>query len=111
MLKVLAVSLLLTLLLEGFLALIWGVGNRRDALLIIAVNAVTNPTAVSLYYLLGGGAALTAIIEISVVFAEWLIYRRWGRETHPAFLFSLTSNGFSYFGGILIEALYVSLLM
>ena len=65
MLTSLAVSLALTLILEGLLALLWGVKDRW----------------------------------------EWLAYRKWGRDTRPAFLFSLCANGFSYCSGVLLNAL------
>ena len=59
MLTSLAVSLALTLILEGLLALLWGVKGRWDWLLLLLVNVVTNPIVVSLHHLLGGGIALT----------------------------------------------------
>ena len=43
MLTSLAVSLALTLILEGLLALLWGVKDRWDWLLLLLVNVVTNP--------------------------------------------------------------------
>lgn len=110
MLKALAVSLLLTLALEGLLALIWGVKSRRDWLLLLAVNVVTNPIVVSLHRLGGGGVPLTAVLEASAVLAEWLAYRNWGRDTRPAFLFSLCANCFSFFSGIVLNIVFGSLL-
>lgn len=106
MLKTLAVSLLLTLALEGVLALLWGVKSRRDWLLLLAVNVVTNPIVVSLHALLGGGWPVTAALEASAVLAEWLAYRKWGRDTRPAFLFSLCANCFSYFSGIVLNVIF-----
>lgn len=106
MLISLAVSLALTLVLEGVLALLWGVKDRRDWLLLLIVNAVTNPIVVSLHHLLGGRVPLTAALECFAVVAEWLAYRRWGRDTRPAFLFSLCANGFSYFSGVLLNDLF-----
>ena len=103
MLMALALSLTLTLLLEGALALLWGVKDRRDWLLLLAVNVVTNPIVVSLHRLLGGGLWLTAGLEAFAVITEWLAYRKWGRDTRPAFLFSLCANGFSYFSGVVLN--------
>ena len=99
MLTSLAVSLALTLILEGLLALLWGVKDRWDWLLLLLVNVVTNPIVVSLHHLLGGGIALTVGLELFAVVSEWLAYRKWGRDTRPAFLFSLCANGFSYCSG------------
>ncbi len=103
MLKTLAISLLLTLLLEALLALLWGVRDRRDWLLLLAVNAATNPLVVSLHRLWGGGFWVTAGLEAGAVLAEALAYGRWGRDTRPAFLFSLCANCFSYFTGLLLS--------
>ena len=105
MLTSLAVSLALTLILEGLLALLWGVKDRWDWLLLLLVNVVTNPIVVSLHHLLGGGIALTVGLELFAVVSEWLAYRKWGRGTRPAFLFSLCANGFSYCSGVLLNAL------
>ena len=99
MLTSLAVSLALTLILEGLLALLWGVKDRWDWLLLLLVNVV------SLHHLLGGGIALTVGLELFAVVSEWLAYRKWGRDTRPAFLFSLCANGFSYCSGVLLNAL------
>lgn len=106
MLKTLVVSLALTLALEGVFAFIWGVKNRRDWLLLLAVNAVTNPIVVGLHHCGGGGVPLTAALEASAVLAEWLAYWKWGRDTCPAFLFSLCANCFSYFGGIILNIVF-----
>ena len=75
MLTSLAVSLALTLILEGLLALLWGVKDRWDWLLLLLVNVVTNPIVVSLHHLLGGGIALTVGLELFAVVSEWLAYR------------------------------------
>lgn len=103
MLKSLAVSLTLTLALEGVLALIWGVKDRRDWLLLFLANVVTNPIVVSLYYLGLSSWPAVAVLELAAVAAEGLAYRRWGRGLRPALLFSLCANCFSFFGGMLIN--------
>lgn len=101
----LAVSLLLTLLLEGLFGLIWGVGGRRDWLLLLAVNVVTNPIVVTLHCCISSFWGFTLFLELAAVSAEWLAYRRWGRTTRPALLFSLCANGFSYFCGVIFNIL------
>lgn len=99
-------SLLLTLVLEGIFGLIWGVRGRRDWLLLLLVNVVTNPIVVTLYYCARGGWVVTVVLEVAAVLAEWLAYRRWGRTTRPAFLFALCANCFSYFSGLLINMIW-----
>jgi hypothetical protein len=110
MLLTLAVSLLLTLTLEGLFALLWGVKERQDWCLLLLVNVVTNPVVVTLYHLLGGGVPLTAALEGSVVLAEALAYQIWGRDTRPALLFSLCANCFSYFSGLALNILYAKMM-
>lgn len=105
MLIPLLTSLLLTLILEGLFGLIWGVKGRRDRLLLLLVNAVTNPVVNVLYRLVCTGWAFVALLEAAAVAAEWLAYRRWGNTVRPAFLFSLCANCFSFFGGLLIQIL------
>jgi hypothetical protein len=106
MLRTLAVSLLLTLLLEGLFALLWGLKTKRDWLLLLLVNVVTNPIVVTVSCLWGGGVPLTAALELSAVLGEALAYRKWGRDTRPALLFSLCANCFSYFSGLALNILY-----
>ena len=103
LLPALGLSLALTLILEGIFALIWGVKGRRDWLLLLVVNVVTNPIVVTLHYCVSSAWLFTAVLEIAAVLAEWLAYRKWGRTTKPAFLFALCANCFSYFSGMLLN--------
>lgn len=105
LLPALAASLLLTLLLEGAFGLIWGVKGRRDWLLLLAVNVVTNPVVVTLFYCVSSRWPFVAALEIVAVAGEWLAYRTWGQTARPPFLFSLCANCFSFFGGMLIQIL------
>lgn len=99
----LVVSLSLTLVLEGLFALIWGVRGKGDWLLLLIANVVTNPIVVSLYSLGLNGWPAVAAMELAAVLAEGLAYRRWGKTTGPAFLFSLCANCFSFFSGLLLN--------
>ena len=110
LLPALGISLALTLLFEGLFALIWGVRGKRDRRLLLLVNVVTNPIVVTLHYCVSSAPLFTAVLEVSAVLAEWLAYRKWGHTTHPAFLFSLCANCFSYFTGVLLNIL-ISFLM
>jgi len=103
MLNALPVSLGLTLLLEGLYGLLWRLKDRRDWLLLLLVNVVTNPIVVALYSCVSSQWAFVAVLEVAAVLAEWQVYRRWGRETRPAFLFALCANCFSFFAGLLLN--------
>ncbi|MBQ1812173.1 MAG: hypothetical protein II009_06055, partial [Erysipelotrichaceae bacterium] len=74
--------LLLTLLFEAGAALCLGMRNRKDLLLVILVNILTNPPLVLLsnflmYYLgIGRGQLFTyLILEVLVVYIEYRIYK------------------------------------
>lgn len=99
----LGVSLALTLLLEWFFALIWGMRDERDRLLLLLANVATNPLVVTLYYCVSSSRLFVLALELFAVLAEWLIYRKWSKTLRPAFLFSLCANCFSYFSGLLLN--------
>lgn len=99
----LAISLALTLLLESAFALLWGIKGKRDWLLLLVANVVTNPIVVTLHYFVSSHWAFILVLEVFAVVAEWLAYRKWGKTIRPAFLFSLCANCFSYFSGVLLN--------
>ena len=107
MLKSMAVSLLLTLVLEGLFAYVWGLRSRRELAVVALVNIMTNPAVVLLYHtcvsLLGWSPILvTAALECSAVLAEWIAYRTCSEVLKRPFLFALLVNAFSYgVGGII----------
>lgn len=105
----LAVSLALTLALEGLFGWIWGVKGKKDWGLLVLVNLITNPIVVSVHHWVCGTGAMVVVLELSAVAVEWLAYRRWGRTLRPALLFSLCANCFSYFSGVLINLLFAAL--
>ena len=110
MLKILAVSLLLTLLFEELFALVWGVRGRRELGLVALVNCLTNPPVVLLYYTAAGfwrwnWVLVTVVLEISAVLVEWLCYRAYSEQVKKPFLFALLSNLFSYGAGCVINLL------
>lgn len=75
----------------------------------LLANVLTNPMVCSLYYLAKYGFglsgahiwAVTAVLEISAVLAEWRVYKACTDIKRP-FLFSLCANCFSYFTGLLL---------
>lgn len=109
MLRSLALSLGLTLLLEIPAALILGLRRKEDILLVGLVNILTNPLVVlilNLFFLFTASPPpwfLILPLEVFAVLTEGFIYQKGlsYRRIHP-FLLSLILNGISYFGGLLL---------
>lgn len=93
--------LVLTLVFEGIIALIWGL-RKKNLLLFMLVNVLTNPAAVLLHAMFPGWA-VTAALEAAVVLAEGALYRRLGYAVRRPWLFSLCANMFSFFMGIWVK--------
>lgn len=109
MLRSLALSLGLTLLIEIPAALILGLRRKEDILLVGLVNILTNPIVVlilNLFFLFTASPPpwfLILPLEVFAVLTEGFIYQKGlsYRRIHP-FLLSLILNGISYFGGLLL---------
>lgn len=110
MLKTLAMSLALTLVLEELFALIWGLRGRQELGTVALVNILTNPPVVLAYHtavgLLGWNTlAVTVVLETTAVLVEWRYYCLCSRQLKRPFLFALLANLFSYVTGRLISLL------
>ena len=110
MLKTLAMSLALTLVLEVFFALIWGLRGRQELGTVALVNILTNPPVVLAYHtavgLLGWNALVVKVVlETAAVLVEWRYYRLCSRQLKRPFLFALLANLVSYVTGRLISLL------
>ena len=106
----LTVSLGLTLALESGFFLLVGKRNRRDLLLVLLVNVITNPAVVLLHWLAlsytdWSAALVTIPLELFAVIAEGAYYKRYGQTFKRPFLFSLAANAFSFGIGLLIQLL------
>ena len=102
--------LLLTLLFEAGAAWCLGMRNRKDLLLVVLVNILTNPPLVLLsnflmYYLgIGRGQLITyLILEVLVVYIEYRIYKACLLSEFDPFELSLILNGISILGGLLCQ--------
>ena len=112
-LKIFAVSLGLTLVIELMLAFVFRVRSKRGLLIVLLANVLTNPVAVFLcmasglspgrgYYLFQLG------VEAAVVLAEGFIYSRFREDLRAAvkpFLLSLILNACSYGAGLILNLL------
>lgn len=95
-----------TIVIEGALAFLWNVRRAADQLIVLLVNVLTNPLLVSLGYLFlfrfgkTGYNIATAVMEVSVVFVEGWIYKKFlTKQKHP-FLLSLSLNAGSFLIGM-----------
>lgn len=84
-LQMFGISLLLTVLIEGLVAFLWGLRRKKDFRLVILVNVLTNPAAVLVYWLYRVYFADTSLlvqvlIEMVVVTVEALMYRSFAKD-------------------------------
>ena len=106
-----AISLSLTLAIEIIFAMIFRVTNKKDLLLIILVNFITNPSLVFLQNLIGGltymdSELLLFILEIPVFVVEALLLRLYSEKIRRPVLFAVGANLSSYLIGHLITVLF-----
>ena len=106
----LVISLCLTLVLETGFFLLVGKRNRKDLLLVVMVNVLTNPVVVLLYWLAfyytNWNTTIVKIpLEIFAVLTEWVCYKKYGQEFKRPLLFSLAANAFSFTVGLLVQQL------
>ncbi len=78
-------SLLLTVLIEGLVALLWGLRGKKSFFLVLLVNVLTNPAAVLVYWLYQVYAGehslpVQVVIELIVVTVEAYIYRSFAED-------------------------------
>ena len=103
--------LILTILFEELGAiLLLRIRDRKDLLLVLLTNIITNPLLVYfslmlMYYLdIGTGRIITyLILEPLVVFAEYMIYKKYLISRNDYLTVSLVLNLFSIMGGILCQ--------
>ena len=100
--RAVGISFILTIIIEAGLALITGL-KKKDLLLVVLVNIITNP-AVIIIYLLLPYPAVTFITESVAVIIEAAYYRRFGVKIKKPYLFSLSANVLSYIIGLVINA-------
>jgi len=103
-------SLALTIILETGFFLITGKRNKKDLLLVVLVNVVTNPLVVLTYWLAVLYTNLNTVIvvvalELLAVLVEGFYYRKYGQTLKRPFVFSITANALSYGAGVLIKFL------
>ena len=105
-----AQSLGLTLLLEAGFFLLVVKYNKKDFMLLVLVNILTNPIVVLLYWLASvytdlHRAIIIIPLEIFAIVVEWQYYKKYGQNINRPFLFAFSANMFSYWIGVLIQLL------
>lgn len=103
-----AISLLLTVIIELTAGIILGVRDRQ-LVIILAVNLLTNPAVNVIYQALCyytdiHSVIITASLEFMAVIVEWLIYKHNGFER--PFRRSLLINAISFFTGCLLNIIF-----
>ena len=107
----LAVSLVLTLLLEIIFCLVFKIRKVHDLSLVVLVNVLTNPPVVLLNNILNRKTELSPflvviILELSAILIEGLYYKRYSNEIKRPFLFSLGANAFSFLTGLVMNQFF-----
>ena len=108
LLTALAVSLAATLVFETGFFFLSGKRGRKDLLLVLSVNIITNPAVVLLYWLAVlytdlSTTPVKAALEIFAVLVEGYYYKKYGQHFRRPFLFSLAANAVSFGLGVLIQ--------
>ncbi len=104
-------SLLMTIILELPIALIFGI-RKKDILLVLLVNILTNPAVVYLNLLLCGIFPRSSVyiwqipLELSVIAVEGFCYSYFAKTASRPWLLSVVANCFSYGCGILINIIF-----
>lgn len=116
--KILVISLFLTLFIEVVLALVLGIRKRQEIMLVALVNIVTNPVVVFCYSILGYVISnhmiswnpilrnpwmIKIILEIFAVLCEAFYYKRYSKTIKHPFWLSLFLNGASFGIGCFID--------
>jgi len=107
----LVVSLVLTLLLETGFFLLIGKRNKKDLLLVILVNIITNPVVV-LTYLLAilytdwNHVLIVIPLELFAVLTEGFYYSKYGQDFGRPYSFSIAANVFSFGMGVLLQRIF-----
>ena len=95
------IALVLTIVIELLFALAVKIRERRDLIIIILAQVVTNPIVVlvsnwCLYHAHLHPLIYQIPLEIAAILAEWKIYQTYTQTISRPFLFSLAANLISY---------------
>ena len=106
----LGLSLALTIALEAGFFLLIGKRNKKDLLLLLLVNVITNPVVVLSFWLAvlytdWNKYIILIPLELFAVLTEGYCYKKYGIGFRKPYIFSLVANMFSFWAGELIQLL------
>ena len=107
----LSFSLLLTLVVETGFFLLFGKRSRKDLLLLLLVNILTNPVVVLVFWLVElytdwNTYIILIPLELFAILTEGYYYKKYGLSFRRPYIFSLTANMVSFGMGELIQSLF-----
>ena len=107
----LGISLILTRIIESCFYLVICKRNKKDLLLVILVNTLTNPIVVLTYWIVywytnWNLLFVKTVLELSAFATEGIYYKRYGQDIKKPFVFSFAANMISFFAGVLIQYLF-----
>ncbi len=102
------VSLLFTVVLELCFAFLWGIRDKKDILLLVLVNLLTNPFVVLTHYLVTyytdiNPLVIIILLEVTAALTEGYYFRNHGNTYRKPMLFAIGANLFSYCTGRIIN--------
>lgn len=113
----LAMSLLLTLVIELLVALPFGITKKQSFLVVVLVNVLTNPTVVYTYYVITAIWSLTRstqlwiqlFLELVVILVEASMYAKYTKEQiltirHPV-RYAICANVLAWAAGLVLVVL------
>lgn len=106
--KSLFISLMMTLALELPFCIAMKVRRKKDLLLAVLVNVLTNPFVVLTYHLTSfytnwNRVMVVGILEVGAVVVEGVCYQKFGDKIKHPYALAIGANLFSYFTGLLIN--------
>ncbi len=103
-------SLILTLVLELCFGYLCRIRDKKDIVLLVLVNIITNPLVVMSYYMIVhyshiNRIAVVMVLELMAILTEGYYYKTYGNVFRRPILFALFANVFSYGIGQLLNTL------
>lgn len=107
----LAVSLMLTIAFEIGFFLLTGKRDKKDLLLLVLLNALTNPLVVLLYWIASihtnwNTSVIKMPLELFAILTEGYYYQKYGCVFRRPYIFSIAANMFSFWLGVLLQYLF-----